>query len=229
MSFAEQIKSLQEQMQDFDINELSAENIGAWPLAIKLICWVIVFALLIGGGIHFVITDLQDELARMQAREVTLKKDFENKAYQAANLEAYRQQMVDMESSFGALVSQLPSDTEVPGLLEDITNKGVSSGLTFKEIRLQNEVAREFYVELPIRIVGVGTYHDMGAFVSGVASLPRIVTLKNFTIKPIGARGDSSNLEIVIMASTYRYRDVAASTSKAKTPAKKAPAKKGRK
>ena len=210
MSFAEQIKSLQEQMQGFDINELSAENIGTWPLAIKLICWVILFAALIGGGLHFVITDLQDTLMRTEARELELKRDFETKAYQAANLEAYRQQMVDMESSFGALVSQLPSDTEVPGLLEDITNKGVSSGLAFKEISLQGEVSQEFYIEQPIRIIGSGAYHDMGAFVSGVASLPRIVTLKNFNIRPIGARGDSSNLEISIMASTYRYRESAA-------------------
>lgn len=224
MSFAEQMKSLQEQMQGFDINELSAENIGSWPLPIKLLCWLVLFAALIGAGVHFVITDLQDQLVRDQAREVTLKKDFENKAYQAANLEAYRQQMVDMESSFGALVSQLPSDTEVPGLLEDITNKGISSGLTFSEIRLQNEVAREFYVELPIRIVGTGTYHDMGAFASGVASLPRIVTLKNFTIKPKGGMRDNSNLEVVIMASTYRYRDMPAASKAAN---KKAPAKKG--
>lgn len=220
MSFAEQLKSLQEQMQGFDINDLSVDNIGSWPLLIKIICWIVVFVVIIGAGFHFVITDLQRQKASEINREATLKKDFENKAYQAANLAAYQQQMKDMESSFGALVSQLPSDTEVPGLLEDITNKGISSGLSFKQISLQSEATREFYIELPIRIVATGTYHDMGAFVSGVASLPRIVTLKNFTIKPQGGRRDNSNLEMTIMASTYRYRDTPAPSKKKAAPKK---------
>ncbi|HEY9034702.1 MAG TPA: type 4a pilus biogenesis protein PilO [Pseudomonadales bacterium] len=209
MSFAEKLQSLQEQMQGFDINELSIDNIGSWPLPIKLVCWVVVFVALIAGGVHLIITDLQNEKVAAENKEQQLKKDFENKAYQAANLNAYRQQMEDMESSFGALISQLPSDTEVPGLLEDITNKGVGSGLTFKEIKLQSERTHEFYIELPINIVVVGTYHDMGAFVSGVASLPRIVTLKDFSIRPQGGRRDNSNLEMRITASTYRYREMA--------------------
>lgn len=222
MSFAEQLNSLKEQVQGFDPSELSFENIGSWPLFVKVIAWVVVFVALVFGGYHFIVTDLQEQKAREIRREVDLKKDFENKAYQAANLEAYRQQMKEMESSFGALISQLPSDTEVPGLLEDITNKGINSGLSFSKIELQKEQAREFYIELPIRIIASGTYHDMGAFVSGVASLPRIVTLKDFTIKPrAGGARDNSNLEITIMASTYRYRDNPVATAKAKAPAKK--------
>ncbi len=222
MSFAEQLNSLKEQVQGFDPSELSFENIGSWPLFVKVIAWVVVFVALVFGGYHFIVTDLQEQKAREIRREVDLKKDFENKAYQAANLEAYRQQMKEMESSFGALISQLPSDTEVPGLLEDITNKGINSGLSFSKIELQKEQAREFYIELPIRIIASGTYHDMGAFVSGVASLPRIVTLKDFTIKPrAGGARDNSNLEITIMASTYRYRDNPVATTKAKAPAKK--------
>lgn len=222
MSFAEQLNSLKEQVQGFDPSELSFENIGSWPLFVKVIAWVAVFVALVFGGYHFIVTDLQEQKAREIRREVDLKKDFENKAYQAANLEAYRQQMKEMESSFGALISQLPSDTEVPGLLEDITNKGINSGLSFSKIELQKEQAREFYIELPIRIIASGTYHDMGAFVSGVASLPRIVTLKDFTIKPrAGGARDNSNLEITIMASTYRYRDNPVATTKAKAPAKK--------
>lgn len=213
MSFQEQIKSLQEQMKDFDFSELSLDNIGSWPLLIKLVVWVLVSALVIGGGYQMIIVDLQDAKAREVAREASLKQDFENKAYQAANLEAYRQQMREMEESFEAMVSQLPSDTEVPGLLEDITNKGVNSGLSFSKIQLQNEVTREFYVELPIQIVASGTYHDMGAFVSGVASLPRIVTLQNFTVKPRTGLRDNSNLEMTITAATFRYRDNATPTN----------------
>lgn len=209
MSFAEQLKSLQEQVQGFDVNDLSVDNIGSWPLPIKIITWLIVFVLIIGAGFQFIVVDLQEQKAKEISREASLKQDFESKAYQAANLDAYRQQMEDMEESFGALISQLPSDTEVPGLLEDITNKGINSGLSFSTIALQNEVTREFYVELPIRIVASGTYHDMGAFVSGVASLPRIVTLKDFTIRPNAGRRDNSSLVMTITASTYRYRDSA--------------------
>jgi len=111
--------------------------------------------------------------------------------------------MVEMEASFGALVKQLPSDTEVPGLLEDITLTGIGTGLEIKSIQLKPEVAAEFYIELPIEIQVTGTYHDFGSFVSGVAGLPRIVTLHDFTIKP----GDAGLLNMTILAKTYRYND----------------------
>ena len=110
-----------------------------------------------------------------------------------------------MEETFGALVRQLPSDTEVPGLLEDITNRGIASGLEFTSIDLQPEQAAEFYVELPIKMVVEGTYHDLGAFVSGIAGLPRIVTLHDFDIVP-GDESDGS-LTLSITAKTYRYKD----------------------
>ena len=125
---------------------------------------------------------MQLQLEAAQKQELTLKKDYEQKAFQAANLDAYKAQMVEMRESFGALVSQLPSDTEVPGLLEDITNNGVLNGLEFSTITLKPEVAKEFYVELPISIAAKGKFHDIGAFVSGMAGLPRIVTLHDFTI-----------------------------------------------
>lgn len=110
-----------------------------------------------------------------------------------------------MEESFGALVSQLPSDTEVPGLLEDITNKGLLNGLDIAVIDLQNEQAREFYVELPISIVASGSYHDLGAFISGMAGLPRIVTLHDFEIST--NRKKPHVLDMKILAKTYRYKD----------------------
>jgi len=209
MAFSDQLQSIQEQMQGFDINDLSVDNIGSWPLLVKMISWVLAFCLIIFLGYYFLISDEIASYEKVKRKEVELRKEFKQKAFQAANLEAYRKQKEDMDESFDALISQLPSDTEVPGLLEDITNKGSISGLSFKTIDLQKEQTKEFYVQLPIKIVASGAYHDMGAFVSGVASLPRIVTLTNFSITPAkGGRRDNSNLIITITANTYRYKDL---------------------
>ena len=130
---------------------------------------MLLLVLVVAAGYYYHVEELQQELATAEAKEIELKKDFETKAFQAANLNAYRQQMVEMEESFGVLVSQLPSDTEVPGLLEDITNKGLLNGLEIAVIDLQTEKESEFYVELPIEIVASGSYHDLGAFISGMA------------------------------------------------------------
>ncbi len=192
-------------LREFDLNSLDFENVGSWPLAVKGIIWVLIIGVVLAVGYKYHVEELQTQLAKAEAEEVELKKDFEKKAFQAANLEAYRQQMVEMEESFGALVSQLPSDTEVPGLLEDITNKGLLNGLEISSIDLQKEIAREFYVELPIAISATGSYHDLGAFISGMAGLPRIVTLHDFSIT---AKGDDANhLQMSIIAKTYRYKD----------------------
>ncbi|KZX56095.1 pilus assembly protein PilP [Halioglobus sp. HI00S01] len=201
MAFEDSMRSLRE----FDVNDLDFENIGSWPFAIKFIVWVLVLAAVIAGGYYYHIEDLQKRLAKEEQREQKLKKDFEKKAFQAANLDAYRKQLAEMEETFGALVSQLPSDTEVPGLLEDITNKGLLNGLAISSIDLKSERAREFYVELPIAIQASGSYHDLGAFVSGLAALPRIVTLHDFNISSTG--GNANNLKMSITAKTYRYRD----------------------
>ncbi len=195
------LKSLQE----FDVNDLDLDNIGAWPMAIKVIVWVLALVGVLALGYFYHIQKLQQALQTAQGKETELREEFERKAFQAANLQAYRRQMQEMEESFGALVSQLPSDTEVPGLLEDITNKGMMNGLEFNSIELQAEVAREFYIELPIQIVARGSYHDLGAFVSGMASLPRIVTLHDFAIRQQSP--DSAILSLNITAKTYRYRD----------------------
>jgi len=201
MAFEDTMRSLRE----FDINSLDFDNVGSWPMPVKLFIWIVLLLAVLAAGYYYHIEDLQIQLANVEKQEVELKKDFEKKAFQAANLEAYRQQMVEMEESFGALVSQLPSDTEVPGLLEDITNKGLLNGLEIASIDLQKETAREFYVELPIAINASGSYHDLGAFISGMAGLPRIVTLHDFTIS---AKGDDANhLQMSIIAKTYRYKD----------------------
>jgi type IV pilus assembly protein PilO len=157
-------------------------------------------------GYNFYLKDLQAQLDGKRAEEETLKQQFSSKAFQAANLEAYKVQMKEMEESFGALLRQLPSDTEVPGLLEDITRTGLGSGLEFEEIKLQPEVAQQFYIELPIQMSVVGGYHDLASFVSGVASLPRIVTLHDFEIKP-SEEGNISKLRMRVLAKTYRYND----------------------
>jgi len=167
--------------------------------------WAVLLISVLVGGYYYHIEGLQLELAQAEEKEVVLKKDFEKKAFEAANLEAYRQQMVEMEESFGALVSQLPSATEVPGLLEDITTKGLLNGLKISSIVLQNVLAKEFYFELPILIQASGSYHDLGAFVSGMAGLPRIVTLHDFEI--YANKENSNNLDLKILAKTYRYKD----------------------
>jgi type IV pilus assembly protein PilO len=193
-------------LREFDVNDLDLDNVGSWPNPVKAIVLILLFAAVLAIGYYYHIEGLQAQLAAEQNREVELRQSFEKKAFEAANLDAYRKQMVEMEQSFGALISQLPSNTEVPGLLEDITNKGLLNGLEIASIDLRDEVIQEFYVELPIGIEATGTYHDLGAFVSGMAGLPRIVTLHDFSIE-VPPNGDSSKLKMSIVAKTYRYRD----------------------
>lgn len=201
MAFEDTLKSLRE----FDFNNLDLDSVGTWPIAVKALVWAGLLIAVLVGGYYYHIKDMQAELASAEAKEVTLRKDFETKAFQAANLDAYRKQMEEMEESFGALVSQLPSDTEVPGLLEDITNKGLLNGLDIASIDLQRENAKEFYVELPIAISASGSYHDLGAFISGMAGLPRIVTLHDFQIT--AEKKNPNKLDMKIIAKTYRYKD----------------------
>ncbi|MFI8579099.1 type 4a pilus biogenesis protein PilO [Ectopseudomonas khazarica] len=200
------IKSALEGLRSIDLNDLDMNNVGSWPAAVRFLAGLLLFIIVLGLGYNFHLKDLQSMLEQRQNEEVTLKQQFSTKAFQAANLEAYKEQMQEMEVSFGALLRQLPSDTEVPGLLEDITRTGLGSGLEFEEIKLLPEVAQQFYIELPIQIKVSGSYHDLATFVSGVASLPRIVTLHDFELAP--ASDDSSTrLSMQIMAKTYRYND----------------------
>ena len=193
-----------EQLQSFDFNDLDLNNIGTWPTPIKLILMLLVFLLVLGGGYYYYLTDKQAVLEKAAAQELSLKNDYEKKSSQAANLEAYRDQKIQMENTFGALVKQLPSDTEVPGLLEDITRTAIDNDLTIESIDLAAERVTEFYAELPIDITVEGDYHKIGSFVSGVANLSRIVTLHDFNISPSGS---VQNLKMNIRAKTYRYLD----------------------
>ncbi|MDH1108772.1 type 4a pilus biogenesis protein PilO [Pseudomonas otitidis] len=202
MSLADSLESLRK----IDLNDLDLNNVGSWPAAVKVIACILVMAAILALGYNFHLKDLEVQLDQQRAEEESLKQQFTTKAFQAANLEAYKDQMKEMETSFGALLRQLPSDTEVPGLLEDITRTGLGSGLEFEEIKLQPEVAQQFYIELPIQISVVGSYHDLATFVSGVASLPRIVTLHDFSIAPLSPES-TSKLRMSILAKTYRYND----------------------
>lgn len=202
MSLADSIEALRK----LNFSELDLNNLGSWPVAAKVIASVLVVIVALGLGYNFYLKDLQGMLDQQRAEELALKETFSSKAFQAANLDAYKVQMVEMEESFGALLRQLPSDTEVPGLLEDITRTGLGSGLEFEEIKLQPEAAQQFYIELPIQIVVVGGYHDLATFVSGVASLPRIVTLHDFEVK-IADQDNPSKLRMSVLAKTYRYND----------------------
>jgi len=186
------------------LNNLDPENIGGWPFPVKALIWVLVLGLSGFGVYYLMLSDSLDMLEKEQRTEVELMGTYENKAHKAANLDRLKQQMVDMETSFGALLRQLPSDTEVPGLLEDISHTGLSAGLEFDTINLGTESVREFYVELPIEIKVKGGYHSFGAFVSGVSALPRIVTLHDFSITTGGSPND---LEMTITARTYRYNE----------------------
>ncbi|AHI29294.1 type IV pilus inner membrane component PilO [Marinobacter similis] len=200
MSLADSLKSLNE----FDINDLDVNNAGIWPAPIKAIVVLIIVGLIVGGGYWFFIKDQYVRLEQVERTETDLRQKYEQKAYQVANLEVFKAQMAEMEETFGALVRQLPSETEVPGLLEDITNTALGSGLSLQEVKLQSEQKRDFYSELPINIRVSGSYHELATFVSSVASLPRIVTLHDLTIKPTG--GDGEQLDMQVVARTYRYR-----------------------
>ena len=193
-----------EQLQNFDLNDLDFNNVGSWPTPVKAILMVLAFALVLGAGYYFYLTDKQTMLERAEAKEVELRADYEVKAEKAANLEEYRAQKQQMEATFGALLKQLPQDTEVPGLLDDITRTALDNELTIESIDLQDERQLEFYVELPIDIVVEGNYHKIGTFVSGVAALSRIVTLHDFKLEP---QDSPLNLRLKILAKTYRYLD----------------------
>lgn len=191
------------QLRETDVSDLDFHTLGVWPPIYRILVLVVVFALILLGSYYFHIKDLNQTHARIVKNETKLRKEFERKAFEAANLQVYRNQLKETEASFAALLSQLPTDTEVPGMLEDITEIGLGSSLEIKAITLQRERSAKYYRELPIRIEATGSYHDFGTFVSGIASLPRIVTLHNFNIRTIG---NSGRLRFVVIAKTYRYK-----------------------
>ncbi|WP_277587697.1 type 4a pilus biogenesis protein PilO [Pseudomonas chlororaphis] len=193
------------QMHRIDLGELEMSNMGAWPALVKGVVVALVMLLVLALGYNLYLKDLLLQLDQRRADEAVLKQQFASKARLVANLGPYTEQMKAMETAFDLMLRQLPSDTEVPGLLEDISRTGLGSGLEFEEIKLLPEVVQPFYVELPIQIRVTGGYHALATFVSGVAGLPRIVTLHDFEIKPVTPQV-GSNLRMNILARTYRYK-----------------------
>jgi len=190
---------------NIDFNDLDINNIGSWPTPVKTVIIVIACAAALALGYFLDIKNQQNTLERSERKEITLKQDFEIKQAKAVNLDAYRQQMKEMKESFGAMLRQLPSKTEVEHLLVDISQTGLASGVEFKLFKPEKEQFTEFYAELPIKISMTGTYHQFGSFVSGVAALPRIVTLHNIVIR--GGKDKGANLTMNLTAKTYRYLD----------------------
>ncbi len=190
----------------FDLNDLDFSNLGKWPTAVKIGLIIIVCVLVAVAGYFLDIQSQIDKLARAERQEVTLKQDFEKKQAKAVNLAAYKQQLKDIEESFGAMLRQLPSKTEVEGLLVDISQTGLASGIEFELFKPEKERYIDFYAELPIKMKMTGTYHEFGNFVSGVAALPRIVTLHDISITK---DRKSDRLTMEVTAKTYRYLDEA--------------------
>ncbi|MEJ2212736.1 MAG: type 4a pilus biogenesis protein PilO [Gammaproteobacteria bacterium] len=192
-----------------ELNELDFSEIGEWPLIAKLII-VSILSIGIGVGVYYYDTEKQYiRLEKEQKVEAKLKREFEDKQAKAVNLEAYRQQLKEMEETFGAMLRQLPNKTEIPALIVDISQTGLAAGLEFELFKPESERRKEFYAEKPITIKVHGTYHEIGEFISGIAALPRIVTIHNISIKPgRGGGKGAAGAEALVMdatAKTYRY------------------------
>ena len=187
-----------------DINNLDPNNPGLWPVPVKIIAFIALFVALLFAGWKFDIIKQREVLADLEKNEKEQLEVLDARQKKAANLNALKEQMKEMEQSFGDMVKQLPNKTEVAGLLIDISQTGLASGLEFKLFQPGGEAPREFYAELPINISVVGNYHQFGEFVSGVAALPRIVTTHDINIKPLDNKNSSDQLQMTAVAKTYR-------------------------
>ncbi|MGB2739783.1 MAG: type 4a pilus biogenesis protein PilO [Cognaticolwellia sp.] len=186
-------------------NGLELDNIAQWPKAAKIVLSIFLVVLVLGLGYALMISDQIKQLERVTAEEITLKQQYEAKYHVAANLELFEQQMIEAELMFANQLKSLPESHETPGLLDDITFVGTTTGLDFVKLNWQPEIEQEIYIELPIDIEVLGSYHEFGQFVSQIAGLPRIVTLHNFVIDlQMQMSGD---LKLKLQAKTYRYRE----------------------
>lgn len=191
-----------------DIRNLDPNDVGRWPAAFRFGAIGIIFILAACLMVYFLVwKSKKPDLDAARAEEVTLTSTFEQKARKAANLDAYRAQLQEIERSFGAMLRKLPNKTEVPSLLTDISQQGAGAGLDQKLFQPAAQVNKDFYAELPIRMRLTGSFHAIGAFVSGIAALPRIVTLHNVVITPLGKERGSDQLQLEVTAKTYRYLD----------------------
>jgi type IV pilus assembly protein PilO len=193
-----------EQLNNFDINDIDWSRVGVWPLMGRLCVWFLAMLGVLVLTYFFFVKDLQAALGREVKNEQNLRQSFETKVFQSATLDQHRKLMVQIEQDFEFLVAQLPKKTQVPGLLDDIDEKGRVSGLKIASVKLLPEEKGEFYIVLPIEIIVTGSYHNLGSFVSGIAGMSRIVTLHDFEIT---SGKDPSDLKMIIQAKTYRSLD----------------------
>jgi type IV pilus assembly protein PilO len=205
------------------VRELDPNDPGRWPLPFRLGAIGLVFLIAVVAGAYFLVwNSKKPELERAQAEQQQLLQKLESKAKKAANLDAYKAQLAEMEQSFGAMLRKLPNKTEVPNLLTDISQQGTAAGLDQKLFQPNAQVVKDFYAELPIKMRLTGSFHSIGAFVSGIAALPRIVTLHDVEITQVGKVAGSDQLQLDLTAKTYRYLDD--EEQAANQPQKKAPA-----
>ena len=190
-----------------DFNNIDLNNVGSLPLPIKAVLLGILFLVLTGIDYWFMWSPAIDELDQSVAKEKELRQVFLAKKGQAIKIEAYRQQMVEIERTFGALLKQLPDKSEMDGLLTDVNQAGLGRGLEFELFKPGQETVAEFYAEMPIQIKVLGGYHDLGAFATDVSKLPRIVTLNNLIIQPANKESKDGRLVLEAVAKTYRYLD----------------------
>jgi type IV pilus assembly protein PilO len=192
-------------------NDIDFENIGGWPKLVKIVFAVFLSVCVIGASYYLFISDSIDVIEAEQQKEIQLREDFETKYRLAANLKLYREQLDIMEVQFAELLKMLPSENEMPGLLDDLTFVATDAGLRINSLDWDDEIERDFYIEFPIKMSVVGDYHQMGNMVSGVAKLPRIVSLHDFMIK----QNDAGGLSMDILAKTYRFKEGAELTQQA--------------
>src|ERR1700679_2577545 len=203
-----------------ELRTLDPKDPGRWPLPIRAFFVVLIFVVCTGVAWYMLVwNEDRPVLQKAEADEADLRSQFENKQQRAANLDAYKAQLAEMERSFGAMLRQLPGKTEVPNLLVDISQTGLAAGLQEKLFQPGAEKSNGFYAELPIKIRLVGSYHDFGNFVSGIAALPRIVTLHDIQITPVDAKGGFDDLVMDVTAKTYRYIEDEGSAKPAKNKA----------
>ncbi len=197
-------------MNSINLNDLTLDNIGQWPMPVKIGVILGGSVLIIALGYWLIVKSNFEQYATLQATETTLKSEFESKQHQASNLQAYRNQLQLMDERFGAMLRQLPAKNEMPGLLEEISKTGVASGLKFELFAPQPEVKHDFYIELPIKVIVEGSYMQLAVFMSRVAEMNRIVTLHEFSIEGVSSKDhkvvSEDELLMSLTAKIYRYR-----------------------
>lgn len=190
-----------------ELRSLDTSDPGRWPMPIRAGAVAIVFAAAVAMGIYvLVINQEMPGLRAAERQEIDLRAQFEDRQRKAANFDAYRAQLAEIERDFGAMLRQLPGKTEVPSLLVDISQTGLGAGLEEQTFTPMGEIQKDFYAELPIKLRYTGSYHELGNFVSGIAALPRIVTLHDISIKPVN-NSNPDDLVLDVTAKTYRYLD----------------------